>query len=570
MDRNKKVWMQLCIAAAILFSLLTAGASAASLGPGQYFIWGIGQNELTIPTGSVITEAVLTFQNVSPNDAAMRVYLLDNPDVGTQSGNAEDVRVSISEYGEPLAGVNENGNFVCRLSQINDVDSHVWSIFSNPCYVALADGSSAQMSSAILDLLDYAGTGKSFGFGFFPQNNQSMSYGRMELVLTLRAYDAVRPDEQLTFTVGEAVEDDEGNTEPVIVIYEAEDAVLSGPRVSKSIDGYTGTGFADYINSKNDYIEWTVNAVSAGSYELMFRYALNSGNRSLQIKVNGQVVAAGLSFPSTGSWSSWGAAGTTAVLNAGVNTVRATVTGSSGANVDHLQVIPLVPDTSAPNPNPLAFAAAPTPISSVSISMTATTAVDVSGVEYFFECTGGGGHNSGWQGSPAYIDTGLSPSVQYSYRVKARDKSVGLNETGWSSILSATTPQMPVITIYEAEDAVLSGAAVANNMNGYTGTGFADYLHPSGDYIEWTVNVAAAGQYELAFRYALSGSNRPLQISVNGQVVNAGLAFPGTGSWTAWSTTETTVTLQTGINIVRATAIGSSGANVDNLRVVAR
>ena len=61
--------------------------------------------------------------------------------------------------------------------------------------------------------------------------------------------------------------------------------------------------------------------------------------------------------------------------------------------------------------------------------MTATTATDSSGVEYFFECTAGGGNDSIWQDDTTYEDTGLTPNTEYSYRVKARDKSTGQNET---------------------------------------------------------------------------------------------------------------------------------------------
>ena len=71
--------------------------------------------------------------------------------------------------------------------------------------------------------------------------------------------------------------------------------------------------------------------------------------------------------------------------------------------------------------------------------MMATTATDTSGVEYYFECTAGGGNDSGWQDSTTYIDTGLTPETSYTYRVKARDKSANQNETGWSSEASATT-----------------------------------------------------------------------------------------------------------------------------------
>jgi hypothetical protein len=98
------------------------------------------------------------------------------------------------------------------------------------------------------------------------------------------------------------------------------------------------------------------------------------------------------------------------------------------------------PDTAAPFPDPMTWEVIPQANGSTSISMTATTATDSSGVEYFFECTTNGGHDSGWQDSPMYIDTGLLPETLYTYRVQARDKSVNQNATGFSEESSATTP----------------------------------------------------------------------------------------------------------------------------------
>jgi hypothetical protein len=96
-------------------------------------------------------------------------------------------------------------------------------------------------------------------------------------------------------------------------------------------------------------------------------------------------------------------------------------------------------DTDPPTPDPMTWASPPAAEGPYSISMTATTASDPSGVEYYFECTAGGGNDSGWQDSPKYADTGLSTTTSYTYRVKARDKSASQNETGWSTEASATT-----------------------------------------------------------------------------------------------------------------------------------
>ena len=100
------------------------------------------------------------------------------------------------------------------------------------------------------------------------------------------------------------------------------------------------------------------------------------------------------------------------------------------------------PDTVPPTPNPMTWDKEPHATGSTSISMTAIMASDPSGVEYHFECTSDGSHNSGWQDSPYYEDTGLSPNTEYGYRVQARDKSPNNNVTDWSVVVSDYT--MPI------------------------------------------------------------------------------------------------------------------------------
>ena len=97
------------------------------------------------------------------------------------------------------------------------------------------------------------------------------------------------------------------------------------------------------------------------------------------------------------------------------------------------------PDTTAPTPDPMTWAIAPHATGTTSISMTATTATDISGVEYYFTCTAGGGNDSGWQAGTTYQDTSLTPNTTYTYTVTAGDLSANLNETAPSSSAAATT-----------------------------------------------------------------------------------------------------------------------------------
>jgi chitinase len=138
---------------------------------------------------------------------------------------------------------------------------------------------------------------------------------------------------------------------------------------------------------------------------------------------------------------------------------------------------------------------------------------------------------------------------------------------GLAVALAPTAGAAPVR--YEAENAVLSGAVVANNKTGYTGTGFADYNAAAGTYVEWTVNAASAGTHSLAFRFANgSTANRPMNIRVNGTSIASAQAFNPTGAWETWTTVTLNATLAAGSNKVRATAnLSTGGPNVDSLTV---
>lgn len=142
------------------------------------------------------------------------------------------------------------------------------------------------------------------------------------------------------------------------------------------------------------------------------------------------VPAAQTAYDFTGS-------GLTAVPS-GTNITISHVSGGGGVQLHSFTVDTIAADTDPPTPDPMTWASVPAAVSDSSITMTATTASDTSGVEYYFTCTSGAGNDSGWQSSPTYVDTGLSPNTTYTYTVKARD-AVGLYETAASAAESATT-----------------------------------------------------------------------------------------------------------------------------------
>jgi len=122
--------------------------------------------------------------------------------------------------------------------------------------------------------------------------------------------------------------------------------------------------------------------------------------------------------------------------------------------------------------------------------------------------------------------------------------------------------------VIEAEDASLSGVSIESGR-GASGNAYVDFQNPSGDYIEFTVSVANTGSYMLQTTYQLGASNqRPLLLTVNGTTVDNAFTLPVTGSWQGWSTEAYSLPLDSGANIVRLTANGSSGPNFDFFNIV--
>ena len=125
-----------------------------------------------------------------------------------------------------------------------------------------------------------------------------------------------------------------------IVTYEAENAMLYRGTADNIHSGFSGSGFADFENVNESYIEWTVNQAVAGNATATFRYANGtSAGRPLAISVNGTVINGSLAFNGTGAWSSWATQSITLPLNAGTNVIRAASTTSTGGpNMDYLQL----------------------------------------------------------------------------------------------------------------------------------------------------------------------------------------------------------------------------------------
>jgi alpha-L-fucosidase len=120
--------------------------------------------------------------------------------------------------------------------------------------------------------------------------------------------------------------------------YEAENATISQGVLENTHTGYSGTGYVNGDNVAGSYVEFTVNAATAGTANVNLGYANGTTtDRPADIDVNGTVVAASSSFPPTANWDTWAVKTLTAPVNVGTNTIRVTATTANGnPNLDYL------------------------------------------------------------------------------------------------------------------------------------------------------------------------------------------------------------------------------------------
>ena len=88
-----------------------------------------------------------------------------------------------------------------------------------------------------------------------------------------------------------------------------------------------------------------------------------------------------------------------------------------------------------------------------------------------------------------------------------------------------------------------------------------------GEWLEYTVDVAAAGAYDLGVRVASLSAGGTLHLELDGEDVSGAVSFGATGGWQAWTTvTRPGVPLAAGRRVLRL-ALDSGGFNVNWLRL---
>jgi endonuclease/exonuclease/phosphatase family metal-dependent hydrolase len=146
---------------------------------------------------------------------------------------------------------------------------------------------------------------------------------------------------------------------------------------------------------------------------------------------------------------------------------------------------------------------------------------------------------------------GPSGGASFPGTVEAEDFDSGANGTAYWDTTSGNNGGA-----HRNTDVDLEGSSEGGSNVGWTAAG--EWLH-------YTVNVQAAGTYNLGLRVASSGGGR-VYVLFGGSNKTGTISVPGTGGWQSWTTVNATVNLSAGTQVMRI-VFEDGGINLNSISV---
>ncbi|NBC84457.1 MAG: carbohydrate-binding protein [Bacteroidetes bacterium] len=196
---------------------------------------------------------------------------------------------------------------------------------------------------------------------------------------------------------------------------------------------------------------------------------------------------------------------------------------------------------------------------SVSLNWNDNGEGDLAGYNVYRSTSSGGSYsqiNGSLVSNSDYTDNSATNGTTYYYVVTAEDGSG--NESGYSGEASATPSGggtgSPIPGLIEAENySAMNGIETEPCSEGGENVGWID----NGDWMDYEVDVASAGDYTVDFRVAASSNNIKFDLKEGGTVLTS-VNSSSTGGWQNWKTVTKSVSLSAGVQTLRIAATGSS------------
>jgi len=271
-------------------------------------------------------------------------------------------------------------------------------------------------------------------------------------------------------------------------------------------------------NRAGEWLNYTVNVKTAGTYTVEFRVASKGDGGKFHLSVDGKNVTGPISAGNSGSWTGYTSVYKTVALTAGQHTLTLgfdSIGGSGGiANFNYMKFTlgNVVPATPA--------AATTSPFSTVSLSPGIAAVLQAENFD-------NGARGVAWADTDTINSGGK-------YRTNTGVDIDTTTDVGGGHMVGATR---------------------------------------AGEWMNYTVNVAKAGTFTFDVRQAMASTGGSFHIEVDGKNVTGAMAFKNTGNWKTWgNVTKSGISLTAGKHTIRVVIDSVSrvgiGANINWIKIV--
>jgi hypothetical protein len=339
-----------------------------------------------------------------------------------------------------------------------------------------------------------------------------------------------------------------------------------------------GGGYNVGYATSGEWLEYTVHVANTGIYTLDLRVACNGDGRTLGFSIDGISFEPSVSIPNTSGWQTWQTVKVENVqLSAGEHVLRVTIGETDYVNLNYMvfsEVKVVLPPT-------------------VSLDLPLNQSKYTIGDEIVINATASDSDGniigvSFYEGDKLLFTDNTAPftytwvgAIAGTYTISAEAFDTdGLSTKSSSATILIQEKREPykgtahaIPGRIEAEHYDLGGEGLAyhevnttGNQGGATlrndevdiettqdiGGGYNIAYIMAGEWLEYTVNVASGGVYDLDLRMAADGDGKILHIGMDGKDITGSVNVPNTSGWQTWQTvTINGISLTAGEHVMR-------------------
>jgi hypothetical protein len=265
-------------------------------------------------------------------------------------------------------------------------------------------------------------------------------------------------------------------------------------------------GFYVGAMANREWLQYTVNVKTTGTYSLDLRVATKQKGCKVRILSGGKKLVGPITLPNTGSPSKWATVMTTVRLKAGKNVLRLFV-DRGGFNLDRIDIEPIGSNDSG-----------------LANSGSGTTG-------------GSNGRQQPYDGRPIRL-----PGTVEAERYDKGGEGVAYHDTTRDN--RGRKFRQDGVDIWQTKGGFYTGANI------------------SGEWLEYTVNAAYTGTYKVNFRVATAQSGRKIRLKLDGKAITGAIPIPKTGAANKWRTVSKVARFTKGQHVLRVEFV-AGGFNLD-------